>query len=114
VTELNTFGSKLSEDVMNKDWFFYMNPDTWELFMCNRSGVYKAANYQSSDDVEWLTEKTDMSEVENGSADILDFFVGAEDDFYICMMETTEEYGVKSRQYRMVYYGKEGESTEEK
>ncbi len=30
------------------------------------------------------------------------------------MMETTEEYGVKSRQYRMVYYGKEGESTEEK
>lgn len=114
VTELNSFGSALGEDVMNKDWFFYMNPDTWELFMCNRSGVYKAANYQNSDDVEWLTEKTDMSEVENGSADILDFFVGAEDDFYICMMETTEEYGVKTRQYRIVYYSKEGESPEEK
>ena len=112
VTELNSFGSALGEDVMNKDWFFYMNPDTWELFMCNRSGVYKAANYQNSDDVEWLTEKTDMSEVENGSADILDFFVGAEDDFYICMMETTEEYGQKTRQYRIVYYSKEGESAE--
>lgn len=112
VTELNSFGSALGEDVMNKDWFFYMNPDTWELFMCNRSGVYKAASYQNSDDVEWLTEKTDMSEVENGSADILDFFVGAEDDFYICMMETTEEYGQKTRQYRIVYYSKEGESAE--
>lgn len=114
VEEMNTFGSGLSEDVMNKDWFFYMNPDNWELFMCNRSGVYKAANYQNSDDVEWLTEKTDMSEVENGNADILDFFVGAEDDFYICMVETTEEYGEKTRQYRIVYYSKEGEPAEEK
>lgn len=119
MTELNTFGSKLGEDVMNKDWFFYMNPNTWELFMCNQSGVYKVNNYQSSDNVEWLTEKTDMSEIEDEGSQILDFFVGAEDDFYICMMwesdvydEETDSTAVDQKQFRIVHYSKDGESAE--
>lgn len=103
----NTFGSGLSEDVLGKDWYFYMNPDTWELFMCNTSGIYKAANYQSSDEVECLTEKTNMDELANSDLDILDFFAGPEENFYICMVQTTEEYGVEERQYRIVEYRKE-------
>lgn len=102
--ELNTFGSMLEEDVRNKDWFYYMNPDTWELYLCNRSGVYKAADYQNSDEVEWLTESTDMGAVESAVADILDFFVDSNGNLFICMMETTEEYGVETRQYRIVSY----------
>lgn len=105
--QTNTLGSQLEENVLKKDWYLYMNPDTWELFLCNESGVYKAVNYQNSDEVEWLTEKTDMSEIESGDSNILDFFVGAEEDFYVCMMETTEEYGMEYKQYRIVYYSKE-------
>lgn len=105
--EQNTFGGKLSTDVLGKDWYFYMNPDTWELFMCNTSGVYKAESYQNADEVKCLTEKTDMSEIDSGDAEILDFFVGAEEDFYVCMMQITEEYGEESRNYRIVHYEKE-------
>lgn len=115
--EMNTFGSGLGEDVMNKDWLFYMNPNTWELFLCNQGGVYKAVNYQSSDEVEWITEKTDMSEVENEDTQILDFFVGAEDDFYICMMwksnvydEESDSVAMDEKQFRIVHYIKDEES----
>lgn len=107
----NTFGSELGEDVLGKDWYFYVNSDTWEAFMCNTSGVYKAVNYQNSDEVECLTEKTDMDELSNGNSDILDFFVGPEEEFYICMVETVEEYGVEERQFRIVEYEKEEKDT---
>lgn len=105
--EQNTFGSKLDDSVMGKEWYFYINPGTWQLYLCNKGGVYRAAGYQNSDDMEWLTEKTDMSEVEQTDSEILDFFVGPDEDFYICMMESTEEFGQEYKQYRIVHYVKE-------
>lgn len=103
MNEENTFGSLLDQEVIGKDWHFYMNPDTWELFLCNVTGVYKAENYQSSDVVDCLTVKTDMSEVFTDGAEVLDFLVGDEEDFYLCLQETTEEYGVETKQYRMLH-----------
>lgn len=106
MAEANTFGSQLGEDVLGRDWYFYMDPDTWELFMCNKSGVYRAVSYQTSDEVECLTEKTNMSEIEQTDSEILDFFVGEDEDFYICMMETLEEFGMQYNRYRIVHYVK--------
>ncbi len=107
----NTFGSALGEDVLGKDWYFYVNQDTWEAFMCNTGGVYKAVSYQNSDEVECLTERTNMDDLSDGNANILDFFVGPEEEFYICMVETIEEYGVEQRQFRIVEYEKEEKDT---
>lgn len=109
----NAFGSKLGEDVIGKDWYFYVDPDTWDVYMCNTGGVYKAASYQNSDEVECLTENTDMEELTKDSSDILDFFVGPEEEFYICMVQTVEEYGVEERQFRILEYEKEEKDTED-
>lgn len=103
MSEENTFGSLLDQEVIGKDWHFYMNPVTWELFLCNVTGVYKVENYQSSDVVDCLTVKTDMSEVFTDGAEVLDFLVGDEEDFYLCLQETTEEYDVETKQYRMLH-----------
>lgn len=102
----NTFGSKLGDDVLGKDWFYYVNPDTWELYLCNSGGIYKVANYQNSDDVERITEPTVFEGLSDGKTNILDFFMGEKDDFYICLVETTEEYGQKSNTFRMLHYTK--------
>lgn len=110
--EQNTFGSKLDDSVLAKEWYFYVNPDTWHMYLCNKGGVYRAASYQNSDDVEWLTERTDMSELEQTDSEILDFFVGADEDFYICMMETTEEFGEISKRYRILHYVKSSDGTD--
>lgn len=104
--EQNTFGSKLDDSVLGKEWYFYMTPDTWQMYLCNKGGVYRAVSYQNSDEVEWMTERTDMSEVEQSDSEILDFFVGPDEDFYICMMETTEEFGQVYKGYRIVHYAK--------
>lgn len=110
--EQNTFGSKLDDSVLGKEWYFYMDPDTWQMYLCNEGGVYRATSYQSSDEVEWLTERTDMSEVEQTDSGILDFFVGADEDFYICMMETTEEFGQVYKGYRILHYVKQSDSAD--
>ncbi|MCM1244474.1 MAG: hypothetical protein NC293_02390 [Roseburia sp.] len=105
--EQNTFGSELDDSVLGKEWSFYVNSDTWQVYLCNKSGLYRAAGYQNSDEVEWLTERTDMSEVEQADSEILDLFVGADEDFYICMMEATEEFGQVLKGYRIVHFFKE-------
>lgn len=105
--EQNVFGAQLSEEVIGKDWFYYVNPDTWEMFLCNETGVYEALNYQDSDDVECISGNADLEGLLAEGGQILDFFMGEEEDFYLCLYETTEEYGVESNQYRMVHYVKE-------
>ncbi len=108
--EQNKFGSTLTEEERSKDWYFHVNPNTWELYLFNKEGVYLASNYQSGDDVELLSKGTDMSDITEGMSTILDFYVDDEGDFYVCMMETTEEYGIESKSYRMIRYTKEDES----
>jgi hypothetical protein len=103
----NSLGSQLSEDVLGKDWHFYMNPDTWELYLCNTTGVYKAQNYQNSDEIDCLTTHTDLSDTLTADTEILSFLVGEDEDFYLCLLESTEEYGVVSKQYRMIHWTKE-------
>nr|MBP3598875.1 hypothetical protein [Eubacterium sp.] len=108
--EQNQFGTELTEEERSKDWYFHMNPNTWEMFLFNKEGVYQASNYQSGDEMELLTKGTDLSDVAEGMATILDFYVDDEGDFYVCMMETVEEYGIKSNMYRMIRYTKQNES----
>ena len=108
--EDNTFGAELGEDVLGKEWHYYMNPDTWELYLCNETGVYSAVSYADSDEVECLTTNTDLTDLEAlsmGDGNILDFFVGQENDFYVCLIEQTEEYGRTTAQFRMLHYQKE-------
>lgn len=109
--EDNTFGSTLSDDVSGKEWCYGMNPDTWELFLCNETGIYSAVSYLDSDEVECLTANTDLSALDPvvaGEANIKDFLVGENNDFYVCLMSTTESAGgVDENSYEIVHYEKE-------
>ncbi len=100
----NTFGSQMSSDVMGKEWFYYMNPDTWELYLCNGVDVYRAVNYQGSDEMVCITQNTKMEDCITPDVTILDFFVEEGNGFYLCLVETTEEYGVEEKSYRMVHW----------
>lgn len=104
--EQNTFGSSLGEDVLGKEWHFYMNPDDWKLYLFNGDTVYEATNYQNSEELEPLTSATTFDDLTQGQATVMDFFVGDQEDYYICLVETTEEYGMESSSYRMVHYTK--------
>lgn len=104
--EQNVFGSQLNSEIISKDWFFSVNPDTWELFLCNETGVYQATGYQDSDDVTCLTSGTDMSALVEGEGMISDFYMADEKDFYVCLQETVEEYGEETSIYRMLHYQK--------
>ncbi len=108
--EQNRFGSALSEEERSKDWYFHINPNTWELYLFNKEGVYLATNYQGGDDVELLTKGTDLSDLTEGISTVLDFYVDDDGDFYVCLMETTEEYGMQSKSYRMIRYTKKAGS----
>lgn len=108
--EDNTFGSQLGEDVIGKDWHFYTNPDTWELFLCNATGVYSAVSYLDSDEMECLTDKTDPQALEplsGGDAELLDFFVDSEGEIYVCLIERADGTGNETNSYRMIHYKKE-------
>ncbi len=105
--EQNQFGTTLTEEERSQDWYFHINPDTWELYLFNREAVYQATNYQDSDEISLISKGTDFSDVTEGMATVLDFFVGDEGDFYVCLLETTEEYGIKTKSYRMLRYVKE-------
>lgn len=103
----NTFGSQLGEDVIGKDWHFYTNPDTWELFLCNETGVYSVVSYLDSDETECLTKKTSPQALEplsGGDGELLDFFVDSEGEIYLCIVERDID---KTNYYRMVHYEKE-------
>lgn len=104
--EQNKFGSSLGDDVLGKEWYFYMNPDDWKLYLFNGDTVYQAANYQNSEELEPLTSATTFDDLAQGQATVMDFFVGDNEDYYICLVETTEEYGMESSSYRMVHYTK--------
>ena len=65
--EDNVFGTQLGEDVIGKDWFFYTNPDTWELYICNETGVYSVLSYLDSDEVRSLTGDTDITSLSERS-----------------------------------------------
>ncbi len=111
LTEDNVFGSQLSEEVTSKEWQYYTNPDTWELFLCNETGVYSAVSYLDSDEVSCLTDHTDLSQLSSVAMDeehILNFLVGEDTDFYICLTGPWEsqEIGLKASQYRLIYYKK--------
>lgn len=106
----NTFGSQLGEDVIGKDWRFYTNPDTWELFLCNETGVYSAVSYLDSDETECLTENTDPQALEplsGGNGELLDFFVDSEGEIYLCLLERENEFGGETNYYQMIHYEKE-------
>lgn len=109
----STFGSQLNQEVIGKDWFFSVNPDTWELFLCNETGVYQAVSYQDADDVQCLTSNTDMSALTEGGGMICDFYMAEEQDFYVCLQETMEEYGEESSYYRIFHYRKIEEGQQE-
>lgn len=111
--EQNMFGSQLSQEVIGKDWYFSVNPDTWELFLCNETGVYQATGYQDADEVQCLTSNTDMSALIEGEGLICDFYMADEHDFYVCLQETTEEYGEETMMYRMLHYRKVEEDQKE-
>ena len=104
--EQNKFGASLGDDVLGKEWYFYMNPDDWKLYMFNGDTVYQTSNYQNSDEVEPVTSATTFDDLAQGQATVMDFFVGDQEDYYICLVETTEEYGMESSSYRMVHYTK--------
>ncbi len=109
LTEDNTFGSQLSEEVSGKEWHYYTNPDTWELFLCNETGVYSAVSYLDSDDMVCLTQNTDLSELSQvtmGEENILNFMMGEDSGFYICLTSPSQEYGVEANKYRLLYYKK--------
>ena len=53
-----------------------------------------------------MTSATTFDELAQGQATVMDFFVGDNEDYYICLVETTEEYGMESSSYRMVHYTK--------
>lgn len=111
LTEDNVFGSQLSEEVTSKEWQYYTNPDTWELFLCNETGVYSAVSYLDSDEVSCLTDHTDLSQLSSVAMDeehILNFLVGEDTDFYICLTGPWEsqEIGLEASQYRLIYYKK--------
>lgn len=103
----NQFGASLTEEERSKDWYFYVDSDTWELYLFNKEGVYLVSNYQDGDTVELLTKGVDLSDLTEGTSTVLDFFVDGEGGFYVCMMETTKEYEVESKSYRMLHYKKE-------
>ena len=86
--------------------YFYMNPDDWKLYLFNGDTVYQAANYQNSEELEPLTSAATFDDLAQGQATVMDFFVGDNEDYYICLVETTEEYGMESSSYRMVHYTK--------
>ncbi|MDY3773738.1 MAG: hypothetical protein SO023_01335 [Eubacterium sp.] len=104
--EQNKFGENLGEDVLGKDWYFYMDPDTWQLYMFNGESVYRVPNYQSGQEIDSITSATTFDNLAEGRATVMDFFVGENEDIYICLVETTEEYGMESSTYRMVHYTK--------
>lgn len=104
--EQNKFGENLGEDVLGKEWYFYMDPDTWQLYMFNGESVYRVPNYQSGQEIDSITSATTFDNLAEGRATVMDFFVGENEDFYICLVETTEEYGMESSTYRMVHYTK--------
>lgn len=104
--EQNKFGENLGEDVLGKEWYFYMAPDTWQLYMFNGESVYRVPNYQSGQEIDSITSATTFDNLAEGRATVMDFFVGENEDIYICLVETTEEYGMESSTYRMVHYTK--------
>lgn len=104
--EQNKFGENLGEDVLGKEWYFYMDPDTWQLYMFNGESVYRVPNYQSGQEIDSITSATTFDNLAEGRATVMDFFVGENEDIYICLVETTEEYGMESSTYRMVHYTK--------
>ena len=104
--EQNKFGENLGEDVLGKEWYFYMDPDTWQLYMFNGESVYRVPNYQSGQEIDSITSATTFDNLAEGRATVMDFFVGENEDIYICLVETTEEYGIESSTYRMVHYTK--------
>lgn len=104
--EQNKFGENLGEDVLGKDWYFYMDPDTWQLYMFNGESVYRVPNYQSGQEIDSITSATTFDNLAEGRATVMDFFVGENEDIYICLVEATEEYGMESSTYRMVHYTK--------
>lgn len=106
--EDNTFGSALSEEVTGKEWCYYTNPDTWELFLCNGTGIYSAVSYLDSDEVECLTTNTDISALDpvvSGDEYINDFFAGEENDFYICLVSYDDSTDLST--YELLHYEKE-------
>lgn len=109
LTEDHTFGSQLSEEVSGKEWHYYTNPDTWELFLCNETGIYSAVSYLDSDDVVCLTKNTDLSDLSQvtmGEENILNFMIGEDSDFYICLTSPWNENGVEANKYRLIHYKK--------
>ena len=104
--EQTKFGENLGEDVLGKEWYFYMDPDTWQLYMFNGESVYRVPNYQSGQEIDSITSATTFDNLAEGRATVMDFFVGENEDIYICLVETTEEYGMESSTYRMVHYTK--------
>ena len=83
-----------------------MDPDTWQLYMFNGESVYRVPNYQSGQEIDSITSATTFDNLSEGRATVMDFFVGENEDIYICLVETTEEYGMESSTYRMVHYTK--------
>ena len=53
-----------------------------------------------------MTSATTFDDLAQGQATVMDFFVGDNEDYYICLVETTEEYGQESSSYRMIHYTK--------
>ena len=72
--EQNKFGSSLGDDVLGKEWYFYMNPDDWKLYLFNGDTVYQAANYQNSEELEPLTSAATFDDLAQGQATVMDFF----------------------------------------
>lgn len=91
--EENVFGTGLSEEVIGRDWYFDMDTDTWQMYICNDTGIYSVDSYTDSDEVQCLTGNSNIQELTSLSereGSILDFFVGPEEDFYICISEMVE------------------------
>lgn len=105
--EENTFGSLMDENVRGLDWYFYMNPDTWELYLCSIAGVYRATDYQSSDEVQQITESDVMESLEMEDATLHDFFMRENGDFYLYFSDTTIEYEEENTVRRLVHFIKE-------
>lgn len=91
--EDNVFGTGLSEDVVGRDWYFDMDTDTWQMYICNDTGIYSVVSYMDSDEVQCLTGNSNMQDLTSLSereGAILDFFAGPEEDFYVCVSEMVE------------------------
>ncbi|MCR5798294.1 MAG: hypothetical protein K6G63_10305 [Eubacterium sp.] len=101
---LNEMGDNIDEAVMDADWFYSVNPNTWALYFYSPAGIYRSDSYQTDKDLTLVTEVEEESV--GGEVQLLDFFAADDEDFYLCYVETKQEYREITRTYNITRYSK--------